>query len=421
MNQKTRSIVIFIIFILILAIVSYIALAGLSLPGALRVKPLGSAIKLGLDLKGGVYLVYEAQVSGNETDLASKIDGVISVFRNRLDSKGLTEATVSKQGDKRIRVEIPGTTDPQEAQDLLGKTAKLEFRDESGNVLLTGSDVKSAKAEYGTPAGGVTQPVVALELTDEGAKKFAEATKANVGKTISIVLDDQVISAPKVNEEIPSGKAQITGMSSMEEATNLANLIQSGALPVPVKVVEMRSVRATLGSGALSRSVMAGAIGVAAVLLFMFLYYRLPGLVADLALIVYIILVFLVLAITGATLTLPGIAGIVLSIGMAVDASVLIFERMKEELRDGKSLRAAVDAGFHRALSAILDSNITTLIAGFVLLFYGTGTVKGFAVTLIIGIIVSMFTAITVTHYLLRLVMDFGIKNPKAYGVKEVA
>ncbi|MDI3508442.1 MAG: preprotein translocase subunit SecD [Clostridiales bacterium] len=420
LNRKTRSLVILIVFILILAIVSYIAIAGLNI-GIYVVKPLGSAIKQGLDLSGGVYLVYEAQVSDNEPDLDSKIDGVIGVFRNRLDSKGLTEATIAKQGERRIRVEIPGTTDLQEAQDLLGRTAKLEFKDEAGNVIITGSDVRSAKPEYGADDTGITQPVVALELNDEGAKKFAEGTRANLGKTISIVLDDQVISSPMVKNEIPNGKAQITGMASMEEAANLANLIQSGALPVPVEVIEMRSIKATLGAGAMERSVLAGAIGVAAVLLFMLLYYRLPGLVADIALVTYILLVFLVLAGTGATLTLPGIAGIVLSIGMAVDANVLIFERLKEELKSGKTLGAAVDAGFHRALSAILDSNITTIIAGVVLLVYGTGTIKGFAVTLIIGIIVSMFTAVVVTRYLLKLVMDFGIKNLKVYGVKEVA
>ncbi|MBZ4666159.1 MAG: protein-export rane protein SecD [Mahella sp.] len=188
LNRKTRSLVILIVFILILAIVSYIAIAGLNI-GIYIVKPLGSAIKQGLDLSGGVYLVYEAQVSDNEPDLDSKMDGVIGVFRNRLDSKGLTEATIAKQGEKRIRVEIPGTTDPQEAQDLLGRTAKLEFKDETGNVVITGSDVSSAKPQYGTDESGITQPVVALELNDEGAKKFAEATKANINKIINIVLD----------------------------------------------------------------------------------------------------------------------------------------------------------------------------------------------------------------------------------------
>lgn len=420
MNVKTKSLIVLIVFVLILAIVSYIAVAGLNI-GIYTIKPLGTAIKQGLDLSGGVYLVYEAQVPDNTPDLADKISGVMGVFRNRLDSKGLTEATIAKQGLKRIRVEIPGTTDPNEAQQLLGRTAKLEFKDESGNVIITGSDVSRAKPQYSTPQGGVTQPVVSLELNSEGAKKFADGTKKNIGKPISIVLDDKVISSPTVQDEITDGRAIITGMSSMDEATNLANLIQSGALPVPVQVIEMRSVGATLGAGALSRSITAGIIGTIVVLLFMLLYYRLPGLVADLALITYIILVFLVLAGTGATLTLPGIAGIVLSIGMAVDANVLIFERLKEELRAGKTLGAAVDAGFHRAMSAILDSNITTIIAGVVLLFYGTGPIKGFAVTLIIGILVSIFTAVVVTRYLLKRVMDLGIKNLEFYGVRGTA
>jgi protein-export membrane protein, SecD/SecF family/protein-export membrane protein SecD len=244
---------------------------------------------------------------------------------------------------------------------------------------------------------------VQFELTSEGAKKFAEATKKYLGKVIKIVLDGNPISEPTVEEVISSGQGVIQGMSSIEEAQRLATLIESGALPVELKQVEVRTIGATLGANALERGILAGVVGLSLVFLFMLVYYRLPGLVADLALVVYALLVMLITVLARITITLPGIAGIVLSIGMAVDANVIIFERIKEEIRAGKTMRAALDSGFSKAFSAILDSNVTTLIAGVVLLYFGTGPIQGFAKTLMLGVVVSMFTAIVFTKYVLRL------------------
>ena len=259
---------------------------------------------------------------------------------------------------------------------------------------------------------------MSLYLDSEGAKKFAEATEKYFDQTIAIILDEQLISAPTVKAVITNGEAVITNMQSIENAAELAALIRAGALPVDLEQRQVMTVGPTLGADSLNKSLKAGFIGVTLVLLYMLFYYRLPGLVADFSLLVYIMLVLTIFSGLGATLTLPGIAGFILSIGMAVDANVLIFERLKEELRNGKTLRAAVDAGFHRALTTIIDSNITTVIAAVVLLYFGTGPIKGFAVTLIIGIAVSMFTAITVTRVILvNLVNTRLFTNKKLFGV----
>jgi protein-export membrane protein SecD len=310
-------------------------------------------------------------------------------------------------------VEIPGVDNPQELADILMKPAVLEFVGPEGDVIITGKDVKTAKPGYITGQ----KPVVHFELHPEGAKKFAEATEKYLGKVIKIVLDGNPISEPTVDEVIPNGQGVIHGMRDIEEAQKLATLIESGALPVELKQVEVRTIGATLGANALERGILAGIVGLSLVFLFMLVYYRLPGLVADLALVLYALLVMLITVLARITITLPGIAGIVLSISMAVDANVIIFERIKEELRAGKTLRAALDSGFSKAFSAILDSNITTLIAGVVLLYFGTGPIQGFAKTLMLGVVVSMFTAIVFTKYVLRLIIDLNVQNKKLYGV----
>lgn len=409
--MKTKNIISLFVIILLIGLVGYIALNGMSI-GIYDISPVTKEIKQGLDLKGGLYVIYEAKVDPNEPNKDTQIEGAMRVMRNRLDKENQNEATIAKQGNKWIRVEIPGVKDPREVANILSKPAVLKFIDSEGNEIIGGKDIKNAQPGYGEG----NQPVVMFELYKDGAKAFGEATKNNIGKTIKIELDGNVISAPTVQTAILGGSGQITGMENIEEAKKLANLIESGALPVELEQIEIRTIGATLGSDALTRSIKAGLIGTAVVLLFMLIYYRLPGLVADMALVLYILLVLIILSATQVTLTLPGIAGIILSVGMAVDANVIIFERIKEEMQVGKTIKSAVDSGFHKTFSAIFDSNITTIIAGIVLWIFGTGPIQGFAKTLIIGVVVSMLTAITFTKYVMHLVVGLNSSNKKLYG-----
>ncbi len=373
-------------------------------------------IKLGLDLSGGASILYEAD---KETVTEEEMSAAVSLIQGRLDRKGWTEAECSKSGEKRILVEIPGVGDAEEAINELGQTAQLKFVDMDGNVLLTGADVANATKEAGDVTGnGVSEPYVKLQFTEEGKQKFAEATKNNIGKQIAIILDETVQSAPTVNAEITDGNAVITGSFTPEGAEELAALIRAGSLPFNLNVIQMKNVGARLGADALSTSLNAGFLGIALVLVFMLAVYKISGLAADWALIIYICLELIAINMFNITLTLSGIAGIVLSIGMAVDANVIIFERIKEELLNGRTLRSAVDSGFKRAFPAIFDGNITTLIAAGVLFFIGTGTVKGFAQTLMIGIVISMFTALVVTRIILKSIMGIGVINPKYYGLR---
>lgn len=290
----------------------------------------------------------------------------------------------------------------------------MEFKDVSGKTVLTGKDLKDAKAQISQG----NQSVVGLEFSDEGGKKFADLTARNIGKPIAIVLDGEVLTNPVVQEAITGGRAQISGSRTMEEAEHLAILLRSGSLPVKIEVMENRTVGPTLGQDSKEKSIKAFGIGVIGVFVFMILFYRLSGIVACIALLLYVMMLLLVMRYLNATLTLPGIAGIILSIGMAVDANVLIFERFKEEIRNGKTLRSAMDAGFNRAFVTIFDSNVTTLMAAVILFYLGTGPIKGFAVTLAIGVILSMFSAITVTKFLLRFLISSNFtKNPAFFGV----
>ncbi len=414
--MRWKSAVKFGVYLIVVVLFALLALNGLSI-GVFEIKPVTKAIKQGLDLRGGVSAVYEATDTSAE-DFDDLLRGTMAVLRNRLDGQGYTEATVTKQGASRIRVEIPDVDDPNEVLSIIGQPAKLEFKDENDKVILEGKHIKKATA--GKIEGNAD--VVNFELTDEGAKLFAEATQANIGKVIKIVLDGEEISTPQVKTAITGGTGYIDGMANIEEAKNLANLIQSGALPLDIEQIEMRSISATLGEEALSRSILAGLIGILLVMLFMIIYYRIPGVAASLALSAYMIIVLYLLAIVpGVQLTLPGIAGIILGVGMAVDANVIIFERFKEELRNGKSLHAALDAGFGKAFSAILDSNVTTIIAALVLLFFGTGPIKGFAITLIISIVVSLLSAVVLTRNLLRWGTDLRLTNIRLYGVRREA
>lgn len=400
------------LLIIFVATVAAIALSYFGI-GAKHILGIGN-IKQGLDLSGGAYIVYEAE---KENPTSDEMKSAISLIRGRLDRKGYTEAEVAAQGSKRIRVDIPGVEDADQAMEEIGQTAQLMFVDPDGVVLLTGSDVAEARKEVGaTRQNGPSEAYVSLTFTENGKKAFAEATSRLVGKQIAIVLDQGVISAPTVNTAITDGKAVISGSFTAQSAEELAALIRAGSLPFNLKVLEMNNIGARLGASALETSILAGIIGTTLVLLFMAFIYRVPGLAADWALVLYVGLLLLTLSLLRVTLTLPGIAGIILSIGMAVDANVIIFERMKEELGAGKTVRVAIDAGFERAFPAILDSNITTIIAAIVLYFLGTGPIKGFAQTLIVGIILSMFTALFITRTLLKGLNAVGVNNPKTFA-----
>ncbi len=411
--MKTKSAINMVVVIVLIAAFGALAIFGLNI-GALEIKPLTSGISQGLDLRGGVSAVYEAKDEG-QSDYENLLSGTMAVLRNRLTGQGFTEATVTQQGTNRIRVEIPDVSDPNEILKIIGQPAKLEFKTADGEVIMDGAAVK--KAEMGYLEGA---PVVQFELNGAGTDAFAKATAENIGKVITIELDGEVISAPTVNTAITGGSGYIEGNFTADSAQNLAMLIQSGALPLDIEQLEVRTISATLGEDALSTSVLAAIIGVALVILFMLILYRLPGVVATLALLIYILIdLFLLAVLPGVQLTLPGIAGIVLSIGMAVDANVIIFERIKEEMRAGKTVRASVESGFKRAFTAILDSNVTTIIAGVVLMLFGAGSIKGFAITLTIGVVASMFTAVVVTRFLLRQMVGLNLTKHSLYGVKE--
>jgi len=375
--------------------------------------PLATSIKQGLDLQGGTHVVLEAVDTPEAKVDEDAVQRVVKIIEKRVNEIGLTEPIIQRQGQRRIIVELPGIKEPEKAIEMLGKTALLEFQDESGTTVMTGKDLKDAKAEIDQKKSNV----VALEFSEEGGKLFGTLTTNNVGKHISILLDKKVLTSPVVNEAITSGKAIITGSRTIEEARDLSILLRSGSLPVKVEVLEMRTVGPTLGEDSKEKSKIAFSIGIGAIVLFMLLFYRLSGFVANISLVLYVMMLLFCMKSLNATLTLPGIAGIILSMGMAVDANVLIFERFKEEYRAGKTLRAAMDAGFNRAFATIFDSNVTTLISAIVLFFFGTSQVKGFAITLGIGIVLSMFTAITITRFMLKLLMHTNVfKNGKIFG-----
>lgn len=411
-NMKAKSAVQLLVILLVICIGGYLCLNGFGQGFMIQyMKPWTQAISLGLDLRGGVYTVYEAKDDG-DGNFETKLAATISVLTGRLTRQGFTEATVTQQGSNRIRIEIPDVNDPNEILTIIGTPAHLTFTDGSGNVVMEGSHIRLAQIAQDENGA----PCVSFELDEEGTKLFAEATAANLGRTISINLDGETISSPTVQSVIGGGVGQITspGMT-VDEARNLAMLIQSGALPLDIEQIEVSAISATLGDEALERAIQAGLIGVLLVMLFMALRYRLCGVVADIALAGYIIAVIFLLAVTGAQLTLPGVAGIVLGIGMAVDANVIIFERIREEVRIGRPMVSSVKKGFSNALSAIIDSNITTIIAAVVLYLFGTGSIRGFALTLGIGIVTSMVFAVFVTHKLLDIFVNLAGQNEKLY------
>ncbi len=407
--MKTKSRFKFGICTLLIIALFYVLMVGVNYSNLdYKVNSLPSLINLGLDLKGGVSV--EMKITDGPTD-DETLARTKQLLELRVNSMGVSESTVTvNKTTNRFTIEIPGVYDTKTALETLGQTGELTFVGPDDNVILTGDDVKDA----GVGVDSSNQPVVSLKLTDEGTTKFAEATEKFYGQVITIMMDDQEVSAPTVNAIISTGEAIITVGGDLEEAKRISSIIESGALPVTLESAQEKLTGATLGAEAIPTSVKASIIGIAGVMLFMLFYYKALGLVADFALAVYIMLTFGVYVIIGQVLSLAGIAGFLLSVGMAVDANVLIFERIKEELMIGKSLSSAVDSGFHRAFSSIFDSNITTIIAGLTLYFLGRGTVRGFALTLTIGVICSMFTAITVTRFLLKALVGTGwIKNTK--------
>lgn len=412
MKAKGKSTFIFTLCTLAIIILTFVCFKGVTI-GGWEVKSFDQTITKGLDLQGGVSVLLGIQDENVSKEDLQKTKNLIQLRVNKL---GVAETVVTTEGDNRIRVDIPGEYNSQGIVDSLSKTGNLTFKSPDGKVLLTGKDVKEATAILSQQS---SKPEVSLELNDEGSKKFAEATGKYLNQRISINMDDEQLTNPLVQSQITNGKAVITGMSSMDEAKNIAGLINSGALPVTIKALSQQTVGAQLGATALPNAVKAGVIGVGLIFLFMIIYYRVPGFIASIALTLYITLVLLIFVEIGATLTLPGIAGFLLTIGMAVDANVLIFERIREELRRGVSSKAAVKKGFENALSSIVDSNVTTIIAALVLYFMGSGAVKGFAITLLIGIVVSLFTALVVTKFLMNLALNMGIlKKPSYFRVK---
>lgn len=376
--------------------------------------PLANSIKQGLDLQGGTHIVLEAEDTPDAPVTEDSLNRAVSIVERRINEMGLTEPLVQKEGARRIIVELPGEKNPEKAIETIGKTAVMEFKDESGATRLTGKDLKTAKEQIENG----NQNVVAIEFTDEGADKFADLTATNVGHKIAILLDGEVLTAPVVNEPITGGKAVITGSRTLEEAKNLAILLRSGALPVKLKVMEVRTIGPSLGQDSKIKSEKAFAIGIVLIMIFLVVVYRMSGIVANVALLVYVLILLSILKYLDATLTLPGIAGIILSMGFAVDANILIFERFKEEVLVGKTLRTSMEAGFKRAFHTILDANVSVMIAAIVLIVMGAGTVKGFAVNLALGLIVSMFTAIIVSRSLLTWFINTNLlTNPWFYGL----
>lgn len=376
------------------------------------VRPIDGMIKKGLDIKGGVRLVLEGRDTPEAKVTKEAMTQALKVIEFRVNKLGVSEPNIQLEGNNRIIVELADVANTEEARKTIGTTAQLKFVDPDGQVVLTGSDVADAQAFQNTQAGGFG---VSLDLKGEGPKKFADATAKYLGRQIAIQLDDQVISAPVVQSVIDSGKAQITGNFTAAEAQRLANLIKGGALPVRLEIIENRTVSATLGTDSFQKSVKAGLIGALLVGLFMLLRYRIPGFIAVIALVVYMWLTIATIVALSAVLTLPGIAGIILSVGMAVDANVLIFERIREELRKGAGLRTGVDGGFRHAYSAVIDSNVTTILAALILYWLGSGPVKGFGLTLGIGVAISMFTAITLTRWLIKLLIATGWVGKTAF------
>ena len=433
-----KSIITYVVVFALIALMAVTAAFGLDL-GFVKIPSLEDGVTLGLDLVGGSEITYEAVIpeGTDDNEVSSGMSSAVTMLRQRLDSLGYSEATVTRQGGNQIVVDIPAVDNPEEAAGQIGATAVVEFRtsdyDEAAGtgMKLTGSGIRSATAEYSAvDETGISKWHVVLNFNSEGQATFAEMTKyaaqmASGENYVAIYLDETLISSPSVDSRyastgIDDDTAIITlGTDTTSEyATYLADIITAGKLPFALEPVKMESVGASLGERSLSTSLLAGAIGICLVILFMIVVYRLPGLVASIALLFYTTLFMTVISIAKLNLSLPGIAGIILTIGMAVDANVIIFERLKEEVSNGKTLRSAIDSGYRNAMSAIVDSNVTTIIASIVLWWLGTGTTVGFAKTLFIGVILSMIVMLFISRLMMKALVPLGLTKPGLYGVK---
>lgn len=412
--MKTKSFIKLAVFFVILAGVIYWSLFGFTVH-ITRFKPWYELVRLGMDLKGGVTVVYQAKPS-EKVELQTGIKEVIEVIQKRLNDKGYTEASVQQQGLDRVRVEIPELTSPDQVLDLIGTAGKLEFKDESGKVLVTGENISQANYAGGPKDG---KYLVNIVFDSEGADLFRKATTDNKGKTISIYLDGTLVSSPTVNDIIPDGKGIISS-SSQAQSQKIALVLASGSMPLQLTELSANTVSATLGAEALQKAFMAGIAGIGMVLLFMLVMYRIPGLAANLGLVVYMIIMYWFSGnFPWNQLTLPSIAGILLSVGMAVDMNVVIFERMKDEYRVGKSRETSIEEGFQKALSAIIDTNVTSVIAAVVLLLpFSPAPLKNFAMSFIAGIVISMFTSLFVCKRILNLLVKIGLDKPFLLGLK---
>jgi len=424
MKTKGQNIVAFVLAIVIIAFVVYVAAFGLGdFDGCFD----EGGVTKGLDIAGGTSIIYSP--SDNYDPTSDELNSAIARLRVRLDNLGYSEANVYSTSSSNIKnqivVEIPGVSVEQDAIDQMGATAELTFEDYENNVMLTGSDIKKAEAAYGDPTNsGYDSWYVSLTLNSDSVNKFAEATEkiskyASGNNILAIKLDKTTVQSPSVSEKLTTENVVITGQFTKEDAEYYAGVINAGALPFGLNVESSSVIAATLGFDALEKCLWAGLIGILLVMLFMVILYRIPGLMAALALCAYMGLTGLAILVFHVNLSLAGIAGIVLAVGMAVDANVVIFERIKDEIRKGKTVAGAVKGGFHNALAAIIDSNVTTLIAAVVLYYYGTGSVKGFALTLLIGVILSFLTSVFVTKFFLERIVRMGANKPNMYGVKE--
>ncbi|MDB4897692.1 MAG: protein translocase subunit [Firmicutes bacterium] len=407
--MRARAVAILMVLVVLIAGTGYYFSA---------VNPIKNNMKLGLDLKGGVHMVLQGVDSEVGKVTPQSLETAKAVIENRVNKSGLSEPVVQTDvANKRIIVEIANEQDTEKAKAIVGQTAVLTFVGPDGAIVLEGKDIDTAGITSQSGQGYA----VSLKLKGDGPKKFADATAKYINQPITIKLDGLVISSPVVQSTITNGQAVITGNFTADSAKQLADLINGGALPIKLQLTENRVVSATLGADSLTKSAKAGLIGLGVVVLFMLLIYRIPGLLATLALAIYVMMTLGVLMGMKAVFTLPGLAGILLSIGMAVDGNIIIFERIKEELRKGKGLRSGVDAGFHRALAAIVDGQVTTALAGAVLYFLGSPSIKGFAITLVVGVLLSIFTSVTLSRWLINLTMATGWFTKRTWGVKEVA
>jgi preprotein translocase subunit SecD len=430
--RKAGPILILIIGVLAL-IVDFVP--GLRLPDGSAEGSRPIETKLGLDLRGGLRVEYQAKPVGDKIPSPADLAVIRTIIENRVNSTGVSEPVITTQGSDRVVVELPGVSDPDAIRRLVGQTGRLDFvplgttQKQVGDTidpkqfpaLFSGEQLESAAIAN---SGQTNQRVVTFVLKSQGAKLFGDYTAANIGKYFAIVLDGKVISAPVIKDAIPGGHVEISsggiGGYPLKEAQELVTVLQYGSLPFPIVELSNDTISATLGAQFLSQSLIAGGIGIGLVILFMLIYYRLPGAIASFALVYYTLVVLAVFRLVPVTLTLAGIAGFVLSIGMAVDANILIFERMKEEMRLGKSLPSAVEAGFGRAWNSILDSNVSSLITATILYLFGSSVIRGFALVLIIGVLISMFSAITVTRSILRVVVSQDwARRARLFGVTE--